>query len=801
MKHKVKTFLFIGLALIALFGMTACPNNAGGNGGNNGGTPPAPTPKHAVTFSVEGGNGTLKAKADGIAETATSPINVDQGKTVTFTAKGNDDFVVDKWSVSSGSFESGTGTEGNNTAKLTVTAAVTVKVSFKAKPAGTVKYTVEHHKQNVTDNEYTKAEEETKYGKPTENTQAEAKPYEGFNAKPIEQKTIAGDGTTVVKVYYDRKEISLSLNLNGGSTTTPLSGGKLKGRFEAPVTVADPTKAGHIFTGWNPPLPATFPAQDGTHTASWTPIPKYAVTFSVEGLPANGTLKAKADGIAETETSPINVEQGKTVTFTAEPSSGYELKEWKVDDVAVPGNTTNSYAFTVTKAVNVKVSFERERIAITKVHAKTAPIVLGATLPYDISYTYTGYEPAGVVGEPAKFSLIYWQKKNGTQWENVYGSSCTPGTYRLTTQIRIDSPDSERYTLSPDIKVFVSFDDGNSYEEWSVSTPNNYPGYSYASVASKEYYASGGGSLTLSQSSVSVPKSYVGKQLTEVNVASLVSGGTPPYRFTLDSGALPAGLSLREDGVILGTPTAAQAGQAASIAQIKVRDSASPPAENVIDVFCTEGIVDKKLITFVVGWRATAPAPIEVDSGQPISLPPIVPVDSCWAVSDWCVTQEAAVWGMDSSGVWDFSRPVTDHMTLYARWSDNRTPITALTATMDAPAAGNPIPSSITYTYSAGSPAEFLNYGMYTWEVWNGTKWEDASGTFESGKKYRIDTQMRIDLPHSKTHRLPATATDITVTVNGQTWTIRTAVENNIDYYNSGSVYSFVWCTSPDFAL
>ena len=52
MKHKLKTILFIGLALIALFGMTACPNAAGGSneigssggGGNTGGSqkPKAP---------------------------------------------------------------------------------------------------------------------------------------------------------------------------------------------------------------------------------------------------------------------------------------------------------------------------------------------------------------------------------------------------------------------------------------------------------------------------------------------------------------------------------------------------------------------------------------------------------------------------------------------------------------------------------------------------------------------------------------------------------------------------------------
>ncbi|WP_239447087.1 hypothetical protein [Treponema sp. Marseille-Q4523] len=39
MKHKLKTILFIGLVLIALFGMTACPNAAGGSneGGSSGG--------------------------------------------------------------------------------------------------------------------------------------------------------------------------------------------------------------------------------------------------------------------------------------------------------------------------------------------------------------------------------------------------------------------------------------------------------------------------------------------------------------------------------------------------------------------------------------------------------------------------------------------------------------------------------------------------------------------------------------------------------------------------------------------
>ena len=85
-------------------------------------------------------------------------------------------------------------------------------------------------------------------------------------------------------------------------------------------------------------------------------VPKHEVTFSVEGT--GGTLKAKADGIEETAKSPISIEQGKKVTFTAEPAAGYMIKEWKVDGIVVTGNTENSYIHTVTKAVDVKVSFE-----------------------------------------------------------------------------------------------------------------------------------------------------------------------------------------------------------------------------------------------------------------------------------------------------------------------------------------------------------------------------------------------------------------------------------------------------------
>ena len=57
MKHRVKSILFIGLALVALFGMTGCPNNAGGGGSGSGNSGGGGTPTPVYTQVPYGTNG------------------------------------------------------------------------------------------------------------------------------------------------------------------------------------------------------------------------------------------------------------------------------------------------------------------------------------------------------------------------------------------------------------------------------------------------------------------------------------------------------------------------------------------------------------------------------------------------------------------------------------------------------------------------------------------------------------------------------------------------------------------------
>ena len=322
-------------------------------------------PKYTITFGVEGTGGTLKTKADGVTETVASPITVQKGKTVIFTATPSSGYKVKEWKADD------TVVTGNtsNTYTCTVTKAVTVKVKFQLIPAGEASYKVKHY-QEKPEGGYPAEPTETESLSGTVGTNAAYTPktggaYEGFTYKSDLTKIngslqtsgmINGDGSTVVELYYERNTVNVTFNLAGGNVagnTGPIvKTGKYGTAFTAP---ADPVKTDAVFKGWNPSLPSPllYPASNAEYTAQWQAVPKYTVTFGVDGT--NGMLKAEVDG--NEIHSGDKVTQGKTVTFTATPNSGYKVKEWKVGNDIVTGHTSNTYICTVTKAVTVKVSF------------------------------------------------------------------------------------------------------------------------------------------------------------------------------------------------------------------------------------------------------------------------------------------------------------------------------------------------------------------------------------------------------------------------------------------------------------
>ena len=84
-------------------------------------------------------------------------------------------------------------------------------------------YTVIHWQENANDEEFSFKEAETKTGSTGSQTSAAAKSYTGFTAQTIAQQTIAGDGSTVVNVYYKRNVYTIRFYNNRGSEYTNLA--------------------------------------------------------------------------------------------------------------------------------------------------------------------------------------------------------------------------------------------------------------------------------------------------------------------------------------------------------------------------------------------------------------------------------------------------------------------------------------------------------------------------------------------------------------------------------------------------
>ena len=82
-----------------------------------------------------------------------------------------------------------------------ITKPMTLKAHWKATE---VSYTVIHWWENADDNGYSFHESETKKGLTGTEVNAKAKSYDGFTAQPVTKKTIKGDGSTIVSVYYKR---------------------------------------------------------------------------------------------------------------------------------------------------------------------------------------------------------------------------------------------------------------------------------------------------------------------------------------------------------------------------------------------------------------------------------------------------------------------------------------------------------------------------------------------------------------------------------------------------------------------
>ena len=136
--------------------------------------------------------------------------------------------------------------------------------------AGKGKYTVNHYRQNLENDEYTLDRSDIVVnGDIDAYTEAVADIVPGYHCKGVEQSTIAADGTTKVDIYYDRDFYTVVFDVNGGVNGPKPIYAKFGTTFEAD-SIQKPTREGYTFLGWSPVLSDTVTIEKNiTYVAQW----------------------------------------------------------------------------------------------------------------------------------------------------------------------------------------------------------------------------------------------------------------------------------------------------------------------------------------------------------------------------------------------------------------------------------------------------------------------------------------------------------------------------------------------------
>lgn len=493
-----------------------------------------------------------------------------------------------------------------------------------------VGFTVNHYLQNVADNNYTldKTEHVDGYTE-SEVGDGLAETYPGFAALLYNTKAkVAADGSTVVEIYYDRNYYMMSFNLDGGYGVEPIYA-----RFGASVKVENPTKPGYTFSGWEPQVPATVPAENTTHKAKWKVDD--SVNYRVQYWQEN----ANDDGFSYESSVQKKAAPGTVITAANDKNyTGFHYDHTDGATVAADGSSVvNVYykrnTYTLTFKVNEGFIFDnwvtKAEFKNIKYGADTSPWWNQAPSGYLWHTTSSGSTFYTAAPDMPNSNLtIYGKKSSGMSTIHYYEKGTTT-------------------SIKPDLKV------QNSGWSFTVEDYIEIPGFEYDSnkVQGNNYY------LYYTRNSYKL-------DFNSANV--IVRSNTIPYDKALSSyyfePSYPTGI-LEEGGyVFAGWYT--DPGCTEAVAW----DTAKMPYNNTM-FYAKWAPKNHTVKTFLTKEKIEENDPIDtwdnVPHGTAVTNTPADPQNGAYVFVGWFY--------MDGNveKAFDFSMPVVKDLNLYAKWSSN----------------------------------------------------------------------------------------------------------------------------------
>ena len=272
--------------------------------------------------------------------------------------------------------------------------------------------------------------------------------------------------------------------------------------FGADITpVANPTKEGYTFNGWNPEVPSTMPAHDVTVTAIFT-LNTYTVTATVN--PAN----------AGTVTGAGIYNYGSEVEMRAEAADGYLFSNWTnaqgavvstdaIFDFEIANDTAFTAHFTAMGVVATPTFSPAEGTYYDAVNVELECATSGAT----IHYTTDGSTPtasSAIYNGPIALTATSTTTINAiAMMENMTNSALASATYTVMPTYTVTIADNivngtvranvTRAAEGVTVNLTAIADEGYHFAAWDVTTETG-----AVEVSANNSFAMPAGNVTIS---------------------------------------------------------------------------------------------------------------------------------------------------------------------------------------------------------------------------------------------------------------------------------------------------------------
>lgn len=307
---------------------------------------------------------------------------------------------------------------------------VTATYTAKFAPKHDVKYEVEHYTQNLSRDGYELMDTEThNTGVTNETVAAVPKKYEGFTLNPsvagaMPSGVVVGDGSLVLKLYYDRNTHTVTYQVTGDHFANAAFVVRENVPFGTKLSLInnDMQKQGYVWSGWTG-LPQTMPDADVVVAGSYTPADNTVYTVRHWFQNVDNDEYAQDPSLAPDE--EMTGTTGGMTAAAAKTLPGFKAQAIEQETIAADGSTvvdvhydrnvyTVAYSYGEAPAdasALPEAAAYRYGAEVTVAPAATAP-----------GYTFNGWSQSDVFPMPAEDVTITgtWTANGNTPYRVEY---------------------------------------------------------------------------------------------------------------------------------------------------------------------------------------------------------------------------------------------------------------------------------------------------------------------------------------------------------------------------------------------